>query len=67
MSELIQLKESQVDAGNKQIKVLGKGNKERILPLTDDLALQIKNYLQDKPKRIEGIHQVFVTEEGKAL
>lgn len=67
LSELIQLKESQVDAGNRQLKVLGKGNKERILPLTPDLAVQIKSYLQDKPIRIEGIHQVFVTEEGKAL
>jgi integrase/recombinase XerC len=67
LSELINLKESQVDAGNRQLKVLGKGNKERILPLTADLAEQIKKYLLEKPTRIEGIYQVFVTEQGKAL
>ena len=33
LSELIQLKESQVDIANNQLKVVGKGNKERIIPI----------------------------------
>jgi integrase/recombinase XerC len=67
LSELINLKEAQIDVGNQQLKVVGKGNKERILPLTADLAAQVKTYLQEKPTRIEGIYQVFVTEQGNPL
>ncbi len=32
LSELIGLRGSQVDSGNWVIKVLGKGNKERVIP-----------------------------------
>lgn len=41
LSELIQCKQNNVDLG-KQIKVLGKGNKERILPISAELALELK-------------------------
>src|SRR4030095_7418252 len=34
LSELVNLKESQVDFSRKQVKVLGKGNKERIIPVS---------------------------------
>ena len=33
LNELITLKEKQIDSGSSQIKVLGKGNKERIIPV----------------------------------
>jgi site-specific recombinase XerD len=32
VNELINLKEKQVDFSRKQLKILGKGNKERIIP-----------------------------------
>ena len=37
LSELIQLKESQIDSSYRQIKVLGKGNKESIIPVSQQL------------------------------
>ena len=37
LSELINLKEEPVDIANSQVKVLGKGNKERIIPVSKDL------------------------------
>ena len=67
LSELIHLKESQVDPSNTQIKVLGKGNKERILPISPELMLDIRHYLADKPVRLEGVDMVFVNEKGKPL
>jgi len=67
LSELIQLKESQLDAGNSQVKVLGKGNKERIIPLSAIVVKQLKEYIQDKPVRLNNIHTVFITEKGKSL
>ncbi len=36
-AELVGLKESQVDKSNSQIKVLGKGNKERVIPVNGEL------------------------------
>ena len=38
LSELLNLKENHLDAGNKTVKVLGKGNKERIIPLSANLV-----------------------------
>jgi integrase/recombinase XerC len=67
LSELIQCKQNNVDLGKKQIKVLGKGNKERILPINAELALELKKYIQQKPAEAEGIPNLFVTEKGKPL
>ena len=67
LSELIQCKETQLDASKKIIKVLGKGNKERILPLSPELALELKKYIAEKPTEAQGNPYLFVTEKGKAL
>lgn len=48
LSELINLKELQVDKSNSIIKVLGKGNKERILPLSNKLINEIQQYISSK-------------------
>jgi integrase/recombinase XerC len=50
LSELINLKENQVDFYKKQIKVLGKGNKERIIPVGGDLLAMVKEYIKEKRK-----------------
>jgi integrase/recombinase XerC len=67
LSELIQCKQNNVDLGKKQIKVLGKGNKERILPISVELALELKKYIQQKPDEAQGVPNLFVTEKGKPL
>lgn len=68
-AELINLKEYNIDKANRQIKVLGKGNKERIIPLSKDLIEIIFDYIDEKRKlfgRVE--HGVLcVTASGKAL
>ena len=51
LSELIELKE--VDVTNNSIKVLGKRNKERIIPISTELSMQISLY--QKYKTINGI------------
>jgi integrase/recombinase XerC len=45
LSELIGLTIQHIDIENKQIKVLGKRNKERIIPITSELCQAIKGYL----------------------
>lgn len=69
-SELLNLKESDVDSYNAQIKVLGKGNKERLIPIHTQLLAGIKNYIAEKSKVIDGIPEgnyLLVTEKGKPL
>ena len=67
LSELIQCKENQLDVGKRVIKVLGKGNKERILPISPILALELKKYIAEKPAAAEGNPYLFVNEKGKVL
>lgn len=64
LSELTGLKETQLDMANNHIKVLGKGNKERIIPVSESLIKQLQEYIQSKP--IAAV-EVFVTDKGKPL
>lgn len=68
LSELVNLKEKQVDFGKKQIKVLGKGNKERIIPIGPEILVMIKDYIQHKRKDLESADDtLLVTEKGKRM
>src|SRR5687767_11501188 len=48
LSELVNCREAQVDFGNKHVKILGKGNKERIMPVNTDLLKSIDEYIKKK-------------------
>ena len=65
LSELIQCKETQVDLAKKVIKVIGKGNKERILPISPSLATELQLYIHQKPTEAQGNPYLFVAENGK--
>lgn len=67
LSELIHLKQSQIDPANGQLKVLGKGNKERILPIAPALMEQLVAYLNDRSIEWADIPQFFVSEKGRPL
>lgn len=68
LSELIGLKEGQVDMSRGQIKVLGKGNKERVIPVSQELMNAIREYQQLKRKEFEVPGEtLLVTEKGKRL
>lgn len=68
LSELITLKEKQIDFSRSQIKVLGKGNKERIIPVSREVVKIIQNYQQLKRKDFEHTDNVLlVTEKGKKI
>ena len=68
LSELVNLKEKQVDSGKLQIKVLGKGNKERIIPLNIELIKSIQEYLQLKKKEFDNPEEfLLVTGKGKKM
>lgn len=68
LSELINLKESQIDVSNQQIKVVGKGNKERIIPVAKELINDLQSYIADKQTTFKvQIPNVLVNEKGKQL
>jgi len=68
LTELITLKEKQIDFSRLQIKILGKGNKERVLPVSKEIISMIKEYQQLKKKKFEQTDDVLlVTEKGKKL
>jgi integrase/recombinase XerC len=68
LSELINLKENQIDFSKNQIKVLGKGNKERIIPVSSDIIRLIKDYLQYKRREFKNPEcSLLVTEKGEKM
>ena len=69
LSELIQLKEGQIDGGNRAIKVLGKGNKERVIPVSGALLEAVRDYQERKRGLPEGVDRevLLVGKKGKKL
>ena len=68
LSELINIKLTDVDPLKNQIKVLGKRNKERLVPLTKELQKSIEGYMsfRMKEKAIDRSY-LFITDSGKKL
>lgn len=68
LSELLNLRERQIDMSRSQLKVLGKGNKERIIPVSANVLISINEYQAAKKKEFEKPADVLlVTEKGKKL
>jgi len=67
LSELLGLKIEDVQLNNKQIKVTGKRNKQRIIPMFDTLAQELKTFLSERSAIVTDQRQVFVFEDGSAL
>ena len=67
-AELIGLRDADVDFVNRQLKVTGKGNKQRIIPFGEELADALRHYLSARdevvPKQEEAF---FLSEKGCRL
>ena len=68
-AELVTLKESQIDKSNSNIKVLGKGSKERILPVSNALMEMVQQYMHAKRSIFEKADTsiLLVNTNGKKL
>src|SRR6185295_13727464 len=64
-SELINLRETDVDFYQSQIKVLGKGNKERIIPLHPDLKNSIRRFVDNKKQLMPEQQENFLIVDDK--
>lgn len=65
LSEVINLKQANVNLKSAQLKVLGKRNKERIVPFNDALKQLISEYLEHP--EVKSNDYLFVTRNGKKL
>ena len=67
LSELITLKETQVDVRSNTIKVLGKRNKERVIPFPKSIIPILKEYqaIRNKEVDVKNHGYVFVTSKGE--
>lgn len=67
LSELLGLLESDIDLHGGTIRVLGKGNKERIIPLNKSLIPEVENYVQLKKSTadVAGNTKLITTNKGK--
>jgi integrase/recombinase XerC len=68
-SELINIKELHVDKSNSTLKVLGKGNKERIIPINNQFINEVNDYILQKkvyfPQASNGF--LLINKKGKKL
>lgn len=65
LSELIALKLTDIQTG--QIKVLGKRNKERIIPISNNLDHQIQQYLSLRENQFPQCLNILILASGKKL
>ncbi len=65
LSELTGLNEESVDFAESQLKVTGKGNKQRIIPFGKELSEGLKYYLSVRNKEVNRLDDAFfLTEKG---
>jgi integrase/recombinase XerC len=69
LSELVGLTVERIDFSSQSLKVIGKGNKERVLPLHPELILLISSYLKLRDELFVNNREktLFLTEKGKPI
>lgn len=68
LSELISLRDADVDLGKNVLKVTGKRNKQRIIPFGEGLKSSISSYLELRNVAVDGVCEAFfVRKDGRKL
>ncbi|REC62582.1 integrase [Chryseobacterium pennae] len=66
-AELCGLVFEHVDLNGNELKIIGKGNKERVVPISGELSELLKNYLKIRNPQAEYQTCFFVNKKGKKL
>jgi len=68
LSELIGLNDDDVDWSLRQIKVNGKGNKQRIIPFGDEVARSLQEYVLKRDNDVNRVdNALFVSDKGRRM
>lgn len=66
-AELINIKERDLSFSDRTIKVLGKRNKERYVPLLQSVVQTLEKYLELKKEFSIGLEALFITKKGNKI
>ncbi len=66
-AELINIKERDLSFSDRTIKVLGKRNKERYVPLSQSVVQTLEKYLELKKEFSIGLEALFITKKGNKI
>jgi len=67
-AEMASLRDEDISWERNELKIKGKGNKERIIPLVPNLVSLMKNYLRYRQESFPGPTQTFlVTDKGRGV
>lgn len=68
LSELTGLDDSMVDFSNRQLKVTGKRNKQRVIPFGEELLATLRDYMKCRDKEVDRQSEaLFVTAKGQRM
>lgn len=67
LSELVGLTDQDVRLEEHTIRVLGKRNKERLIPFSDEIAILVKRYREIRQEEWEGQERFFLTGKGQPV
>lgn len=67
LSELAGLNDGDVDLVSDQVKLRGKGKKERIVPVGSRARAALRTYLQYRDRLFRRAHAVFVNQRGRRI
>ena len=68
LSELIGLDDSMVDFSNRQLKVTGKRNKQRVIPFGEELLAAFRDYMKCRDKEVDWQSDtLFVSAKGQRM
>ncbi len=68
LAELVGLDDSAVDLVGRQLKVTGKGNKQRIVPFGAELEDALRRFMEQRDREVgAGSEALFVTEKGDRM
>ena len=68
LSELIGLDDSMVDFSNRQLKVTGKRNKQRVIPFGEELLAMLRDYMKCRDKEVNRQSEaLFVSAKGQRM
>ena len=68
LSELIGLDDSMVDFSNRQLKVTGKRNKQRVIPFGEGLLATLRDYMKYRDKEVNRQSEaLFITAKGQRM
>jgi integrase/recombinase XerC len=65
LTELINLKSKNIDLNSNQLKVLGKRNKERVIPFSNELGNKIQLYMEIRKRKAS--ETLFTSAKGKKM